>query len=297
MLLHKQSLTPAALRHFGLLADPFNNDLMCQEDVFISPGLRYVRESLWQHARHGGLLALVGESGSGKSTALAAFRERLRREGRDCVLIEPSVLYMEENDRKGKTLKSGALIQAILATLAPTVTARRDAEARARQMHQVLCEGHRAGRHHVLVIEEAHCLPTATLKHLKRFAELRDGLAPLLSILLIGQPELQRRLAAHPAELRELAQRCDVIELPPLDEELEAYLAFKFRRLGVQLERIVNGEALAALRQRLSTPVQRGGQGGSLLYPLAVANALRAAMNLAASLGAARVDGDIVKEM
>jgi type II secretory pathway predicted ATPase ExeA len=296
MLLHKQSLTTAALRHFGLLADPFSNDLLGPEDVFISPGLRYVRESLWQHARHGGLLALVGESGSGKSTAVAAFRERLRREGRDCVLIEPSVLYMEENDRKGKTLKSAALIQAILSTLAPTATARRDAEARARQMHALLCEGHRAGRHHVLVIEEAHCLPTATLKHLKRFAELRDGMAPLLSILLVGQPELKRRLAAHPAELRELAQRCDVIELPPLEEELEAYLGFKFRRIGVQLERIVSADALQALRQRLSVAAGRT-VGGSLLYPLAVANALRAAMNLAASLGASRVDGDIVKEM
>ena len=35
----------------------------------------------------------------------------------------------------------------------------------------------------------------------------------------------------------------------------------------------------------------------SLVYPLAVANALTAAMNLAASLGAPVVDADIVKEM
>lgn len=294
MLLPKHSLTPATCRHFGLLVDPFSNELHSAQDVFLSPGLRYVRESLWQHVRHGGLLALVGESGSGKSTALGALRERLREEERDCVLIEPSVLYMEENDRKGKTLKSAAIVQAILSTLAPTLTARRDAEARARQMQQLLCSGHRAGRRHLLVIEEAHCLPTATLKHLKRFAELKDGMAPLLSILLVGQTELARRLRLNPAELRELAQRIDVIELPPLGREWADYLAFKFSRAGLPVERILTAQGAQALRERLAPA---GSAAPSQLYPLALANLLRAAMNLAASLGAPRVDADIVKDL
>ena len=117
----------------------------------------------------------MGESGSGKSTVVADFKDRLAREGRDVLIIEPSVLYMEENDSKGKTLKSAAIVQAIIATVAPSVPPRRDAEARARQVQQLLTAGHRAGQRHVLLIEEAHCLPTATLKHLKRFAELKDG--------------------------------------------------------------------------------------------------------------------------
>ncbi len=46
----------------------------------------------------------------------------------------------------------------------------------------------------LLVIEEAHGLPTATLKHLKRFFELEDGFKKLLGIVLIGQTELRMNL-------------------------------------------------------------------------------------------------------
>ena len=304
MLLQKQTLTAPTRKHFGLVADPFANDIAQASDVFISQDIRFVRETLWQHAKHGGLLALVGESGSGKSTVVADFKDRLQREGRDVLIIEPSVLYMEENDAKGKTLKSAAIVQAIIATAAPGMAPKRDAEARARQVQQLLTAGHRAGQRHVLLIEEAHCLPTATLKHLKRFAELKDGLAPLLSIVLVGQPELRQRLAVNNAEVREVAQRCDIVELPPLDGYLADYLKFKLARVGSDVSKVITPEGIAALRERLIFARRTGSAKSaqlsttyvSLAYPLAVANALTAAMNVAASLGAQVVDADIVKE-
>lgn len=303
MLLQKQTMTHATRRHFAIASDPFSNDIAESSDVFVSPDIRYVRETLWQHAKHGGLLALVGESGCGKSTTVADFKDRLHREGRDVIIIEPSVLYMEENDSKGKTLKSAAIVQAIIATIAPSVPPKRDAEARARQVHQLLTAGYRAGQRHVLIIEEAHCLPTATLKHLKRFAELKDGLAPLLSIVLVGQPELRQRLAVNNAEVREVAQRCDLIELPPLDNHLADYLKFKLARVGCDLAKVITPDGIDALRERLTFARRSGNAKAqvlttsvSLVYPLAVANALTSAMNLAASLGAPVVDADIVKE-
>lgn len=304
MLLQKQTLTAAARKHFGLPADPFKNDIVEPSDVFISQDFRFVRETLWQTAKHGGMLAIVGESGSGKTTLLADFKERLLREGRDVVVIEPSVLYMEENDTRGKTMKSAEIVQAILATIAPSVTVRRTKEARDRQMRELLTADHRVGSRHLLLIEEAHCLPTPTLKHLKRFAEIRDGLAPLLSIVLVGQPELRQRLAVNNAEVREVAQRCDVVELPPLDDALAEYLKFKLARVGAELDRVIDASGVDALRDRLTFARRTGnGKGGglatvyvSLAYPLAVANALTAAMNSAASLGAPVVDAAIVKE-
>lgn len=303
MLLQKQTLHAATRRHFGLTADPFANDITEAKDVFISPDIRYVRETLWQHAKHGGLLALVGESGSGKTTTVADFKDRLAREGRDVLIIEPSVLYMEENDSKGKTLKSAAIVSAIIASIAPSVAPKRDAEARARQVQALLTAGHRAGQRHVLIIEEAHCLPTATLKHLKRFAEIKDGLAPLLSIVLVGQPELRQRLAVNNAEVREVAQRCDLIELPPLDNHLADYLRFKLARVGADVAKLITPDGIDALRQRLTFARRTGNAKAqtmstpvSLVYPLAVANALVAALNLATTLGAPVVDADIVKE-
>jgi type II secretory pathway predicted ATPase ExeA len=303
MLLQKQTLAQATRRHFGMGADPFANDIAEATDVFVSPDIRYVRETLWQHTRHGGLLALVGESGSGKSTTVADYKDRLQREGRDVAIIEPSVLYMEENDSKGKTLKSASIVNAIIHTVAPAEAPRRDPEARARQVQRLLSAGHRAGQRHVLIIEEAHCLPTATLKHLKRFAELKDGLAPLLSIVLVGQPELRQRLAVNNAEVREVAQRCDIIELPPLDNHLAEYLKFKLARVGCEVGKVITPDGIDALRERLTFARRTGNAKAqmqttpvSLVYPLAVANALTAAMNLAATLGAPVVDADIVKD-
>lgn len=303
MLLQKQTMHPNTRKHFALAANPFSNDIAQPSDVYISADIRYVRETLWQHTKHGGLLALVGESGCGKTTVLADFKDRLVREARDVQVIEPSVLYMEENDIKGKSLKSAAIVTAILSTVGPSVVHKRDSEARARQLKQLLTDGRRAGQRYVLVIEEAHCLPKATLKHLKRFLELTDGLAPLLSIVLVGQPELRQRLSVNDPDIREVAQRCEFIELPPLDNNLAEYLKFKLTRVGCDLAKVITADGIDALRERLTFARRSGNAKAqvmttsvSLVYPLAVANALTAAMNLAASLGAPVVDADIVKE-
>ncbi|MDR2155928.1 MAG: AAA family ATPase [Burkholderiaceae bacterium] len=302
MLLQKQTLAQDTRQHFGLAADPFRADVTQASDVFVSKDIRYVRETLWQHARHGGqMLAIVGESGSGKSTLVADFKDRLAREGRDVLVIEPSVLYMEESDTKGKTLKSAAIVQAILATVALSEAPKRDAETRARQVQKILTAGHRAGQRYVLLIEEAHCLPTATLKHLKRFAELRDGLAFLLAIVLVAQPELRQRLSVANAEVREVAQRVELVDLPPLGRNLDEYIQFKLARVGADAAKVITKDGIDALRERLSFSRRTGKSASvtdhvSLAYPLAVANALTAAMNLAASLGAPVVDADIVRE-
>lgn len=304
MLLQKQTLTPAARKHFGLFRDPFTDDLTEAADVFLSPDSRYVRESLWAVVKHGGMLGMTGESGSGKSTLRKELLDRIARENANVIVIEPYVLAMEENDMKGKTLKSAAIAEAIITAVSPLEKPKRSAEARFAQLHRLLKESHRSGNKHALVIEEAHCLPTATLKHLKRFFELEDGFKKLLSIILIGQPELRMKLSEKNAEVREVVQRCEVVELPPLDNNLAAYLEFKFRRVGADSASVLETGAVDALRTKLTfndnAGRQRGLGGGktvSLLYPLAVANVLCAAMNSAAAIGAPKVDADIIKEV
>lgn len=300
MLLRKQTLTPATRKHFGLPRDPFADDLQSHEDVFLSDDVRYVRETLWHTAKHGGFVAIVGESGAGKSTLRRDLLDRIARENQQIVVIEPYVLDMEENDAKGKTLKSVAIAEAIVAAAAPLEGIKRSSEARFRQVHRVLKDGTRAGMKYLLVIEEAHGLPTATLKHLKRFFELEDGFKKLLGIVLIGQTELRMKLSEQNHEVREVVQRCEVVELSPLDNELEAYLKHKFNRVGKQLGDAVEATAIEAIRTKLTfNSTARGGKDArsvSLIYPLAVSNLLIASMNLAAAQGFDKVDGDIVKE-
>ncbi|MGO1072300.1 ExeA family protein [Lysobacter sp. CA199] len=290
MLLRKHSLTPQARRHFQLAGDPFA-DPVTAEEVFLSSDIRYVRESVYQTARHGGFIAVVGESGSGKSTLREELTDRIHREEVPIILIEPYVLAMESNDQVGKTLKSQHIAESIMAGVSPLTKLKNSPEQRFKQLHEALRDSARAGHSHALLIEEAHALPLATLKHLKRFRELKDGLRPLLSVILIGQPELGAKLSEHNPEVREVVQRIEVITMQPLDSELENYLSFRFKRLGMPLNKIIETAAIEALRKKL-TPA-RG--VGSLLYPQAIHNALAAAMNRAADLGAPVVSKQLVE--
>ena len=301
MLLRKQAFTQEARKAFGLTRDPFTDDVQDAADVFTSPDVRYVRESMWATARHGGMLAVVGESGAGKSTLRRDLIDRIRRESASMIVCEPYVLGMEENDERGRTLKAAAIAEAVIASVAPLEKPRRSAEARFRQLHHLLRESYRSGNRHVLVIEEAHGMPTATLKHLKRFFELEDGFKKLLSIILIGQTELRMKLSEQNAEVREVVQRIEIVELPALDNHLADYLAFKFKRVGLQLDQVMDAGAVEALREKLSI-AKRGTRPNqrelhSLLYPLAVANVTTAAINLAASIGAPLVTAEIIKEV
>ncbi|MGJ5822090.1 AAA family ATPase [Serratia sp. H402Y] len=296
MLLAKQVLHPATKKHFGLFRDPFADDaLQGSEDVFTTPDIRYVREALFQTARHGGFLAVVGESGAGKSTLRRDLIERINRENAPVIVIEPYIIAMEDNDNKGKTLKAASIAEAIINTLAPLEGVKRSQEARFRQLHRVLKDSSNAGYSHVLVIEEAHSLPLPTLKHLKRFFELENGFKKLLSIVLVGQPELAMKLSERNQEVREVVQRCEVVELLPLDTQLEAFLTFKFDRAGKSVKEVLDASATDAIRARLSNNI--GGRKGvvSLLYPLAVSNLTIAAMNLAAQIGVPVVNADVIK--
>ena len=301
MLTRKHTITPEARAAFALARDPFVEDVGDASDVFLSADIRRVREAMWATARHGGLMAVVGESGAGKTTLRRDLLDRIQREKSSTIVIEPYVLAMEDSDTKGKTLKSAHIAEAIMAAINPLERPKRSPEARFRQLHALLKDSYRSGGRHVLVIEEAHCLPTATLKHLKRFYELEDGFKKLLAIILIGQPELRLRLSERNAEVREVVQRCEIVEIAPLDNHLEAYLRFKFKRVGNDLDRVFDKGAIDALRQKLTFAPKSGRscptEPVSLLYPLAVANIVSAALNLAAGIGAPKINVDIIQEV
>lgn len=295
MLLNFTPMAQATLSFFKLRRNPFVDDVQCLDDVFISKDYRYVRTILEDAMRGRLFIAVIGESGAGKSTLVEAFEEKCNTNP-DYIIIKPYVLAMEGNDVKGKTLKSSQIAESIARTLDPDVTLRSTPQARFKQLHDMLKASHKAGRRHLLVIEEAHCLPVATLKHLKRFRELKDGLSCLLGIVLVGQPELGLRLSSQNPEVREVAQRCEVVQLPPLDNHLEQYLKHKFERAGGKLEDVLAGDAVDAIRARL-THLPRGGKAKdavSMSFPLVVNNLVTRAMNGAAATEYGKVDTHVI---
>lgn len=296
MLLVNAGLRPDTRSHFKLPRNPFVDDVQSPDDVYQTPSVRYIRAALTDCALHHGFIAVVGESGSGKTTLAEDLQERIRNEGRDILLIKPYVLAMEGNDDRGKTLKSTQIAESIAIALDPSVRLRATSEARFRQLHTLLTASRRSGQRHLLIIEEAHCLPLPTLKHLKRFLELKDGMQRLLGIALIGQPELRERLSGHNAEVREVAQRCEMVELEPLDTELEGYLQHKFARFELKLSDVFAPDAFDAMRARLIHR-PRGGKPAdvrSLCYPLVVNNLVCRAMNAAAAAHWPQVDAQVI---
>jgi len=298
MLLRKQILLPATRKHFGIFRDPFQDDIESHEDMYVSPDIRYVREAMLATAKHGGLLAVVAESGAGKTTLLRDLEDRIIREHHQVVLVKPYVLAMEDNDQKGKTLKATHIAEALMASVAPLEKVKSSPEARFAQLHKALKESHAAGYKHCLVIDEAHALPVPTLKHLKRFFELEMGFKKLLSIILIGQPELKVKLSERNQDVREVVQRCEMVELAPLNgPRLDEYLEFKFGRHNKPVAEIIDASGVDALRARLTLRANRHErtEDVSLLHPLAVGNLLTAAMNLAADLGVPTVTADVIR--
>lgn len=113
---------------------------------------------------------------------------------------------------------------------------------------------------------------------------------------LIGQPELRVKLSDQNPDVREVVQRCELVELPPLDNELEAYIQHKLSRAGAEASAIFEADAYDAIRARLIR-MPRGGRPSdavSVCYPLVVNNLVTRAMNAAASVGMAKVDASVI---
>lgn len=296
MLLECTPLTDKAKQHWGLARSPFADDIACRDDVFASPSTRYVRAALLDCAMHQGFIALIGESGSGKTTLREDLEQRILDEERPVTVIKPYTLAMEPNDVKGKQMKSGQIAEAIAHALAPSAQLKSSPQARFQQVHDLLRDSARAGQRHLLVIEEAHRMPLATLKHLKGWMELKDGLRRLVGVCLIGQPELGARLSETQPEIREVVQRCEKLYMQPLDEDLQAYLKLKFERVDASAADVFSEDAYDALRAKLVS-VPRGGtarEAYSICYPLAVNNHVCRAMNAAARAGWPKVDAQVV---
>lgn len=296
MLLRNETLTHEAREHFGLPRSPFIDDIATLDDVFTSASTRRARAALMDCALNQGFVAIVGESGAGKSTLREELEERIRLEQRPVTIIKPYVIETETTEAKGSPLKPRAVAEAIITTLSPDTVIRQTTQGRAKQVHDLLINSQTAGYSNLLILEEAHKIPKATLRHLKPFMEMKSGLRRLLGVVLIAQPELLNVLSDKMADVREIVQRLEIREMRPLDDDLPAYIAHKFGRVGVKVADVFADDATDAIRARL-VRIPRGGgmqQAQSLCYPLVVNNLIVRAMNAAAAVAMPRVTADVI---
>ena len=123
----------------------------------------------------------------------------------------------------------------------------------------------------------------------------------LVSVILVGQPELEGRLQLTNYDIREFSIRCNVQQLPPLGLELENYIKHKFGRQGVDYKKVISPDGITAVQNRLRGQLSYGqakkAQEKDMSYPLMVNTLLVKAMNLAASMGESLITADVIHEI
>jgi general secretion pathway protein A len=96
----------------------------------------------------------------------------------------------------------------------------------------------------VLIVDEAQNLSLQTIEEIRLLSNLESEKAPLLQVLLTGQPELQNLLERR--ELRQFAQRVAVsCHLGPLnEEEVGEYIVHRLKVAGASQAELFDREAI-----------------------------------------------------
>ena len=222
---------------FGLQREPFS--------IAPDPHFLFMSEAhrealahlLYGLAGGGGFVLLTGEIGAGKTTVCRCFLDQVPAHCDVAYVFNPKLsvteLLQTVCDEFGIQVPAGA------ATIKGFVD----------PLNDFLLRSHAAGRHSVLIIDEAQSLSAELLEQLRLLTNLETAERKLLQIVLIGQPEL-REMLARP-DLEQLAQRVLArYHLPALTEgETAQYVRHRLAVAGLAGEMPFDARALRRLHE------------------------------------------------
>jgi general secretion pathway protein A len=203
---------------YGLREKPFN---LTPDPKFLC--LTEKHQEALDHLLYGleqktGFILLLGEVGAGKTTVSRAFLERLDQGYVAALILYP--FLAEEN-----------LLEAILRDLGvvPRGNSKREL---LEQLNAFILARKVEGKTVVLIFDESQNLSSKALEEIRILSNLETDKEKLLQIILIGQKELEAKLARK--ELRQLNQRIGVrYYLYPLNRnETARYLAHRLQVAG-----------------------------------------------------------------
>ncbi|HEX6768821.1 MAG TPA: AAA family ATPase, partial [Candidatus Binatia bacterium] len=205
-------------KHFGLNELPFNmtpNPRLVYQNAVVEEVLSKLRYCI--EAKEGFFL-LTGEAGTGKTTLLRLLMRS----------FPDSVAYAYIFNPR---LKFSALLHGLLNDLGiPAPVA--DKESMLERLNSYALEQHKRGHIVACILDEAQGLSDEALEELRLLGNLETDSEKLIQIILVGQPELERRL--DQAKLRQLKQRISHRHvLNPLQaHEVGPYIGARLNQAG-----------------------------------------------------------------
>ena len=206
------------LEFYGLKEDPFR---LTPDPAFFFPSaghnealmtLNYVIE------QKEGFCLVIGEPGTGKTLLLNVFKETWKDKAEIALVLTPRltpeeflVSILDDMSVKLRSSNKNDILKAF---------------------RDFLVEKSIAGKHVIIIVDEAQNLPDETLEELRLLSNLETDKSKLLQIILFAQPELETRLTQ--SNLRQLNQRITIrIRLNPFSEkETLEYINFRLIKAG-----------------------------------------------------------------
>ncbi len=226
-------MSPAYVAHFGLKEIPFSKEIPDAE-LWLPASKTDLVEDLCEAIHERSSVVMIGEPGVGKTCVLRALRHKLPHSGFRLTYCHNATLGRRDFYR-----------QLCLALgLQPSATA-------AAVFFSVSNHVEDLGRdrvHPVFLLDEAHLLHQDTLDHLHILLNYQWDSKALLSLVLIGLPELEDRLAMrrNRALYSRLPWRLNIDALRP--EDTAEYLRLRLARAGCERE-LFSSDAIAMLHE------------------------------------------------
>lgn len=221
------------LEYFGLEKLPFT---ISPDPDFLYPSKGH-QEALahlsYALTDQGGLICLTGEVGTGKTTLCRALMESVPECDRVAYIFNPQLSPIE-------------LMQSLCDDLGITYYDDSSLKDIYKVINEALVDFYANHQRVICVIDEAQSMPPALLEQVRLLTNLETHREKLLTLVLVGQPELRDVLARH--DLRQLNQRITAryhLELLSLDET-RAYLEHRILCAGGE-HMLFNGQAVKAI--------------------------------------------------
>ena len=221
---------------FGLSHPPFTKEISDQE-LWLPPSKQSMVDDLVDAIESRQSVLLAGEAGVGKTCVLRALRQRLSKDRFRLTYCHNATLGRRDFYRQ-LCLALGLSPKATAASVFYTITTQVQELAQSRV-------------HPVFLLDEAHLLHPDVLGHLHILLNYEWDSKALLSIVLVGLPELEDRLAlsTHRPLLSRLHARLHID--PVTRDDSEEYLRYRLKLAGCERE-LFPRDAVALLHEASS---------------------------------------------